>query len=181
MNQATTSGDHIACRSYHWTMVYNSTIQTLKRTLAGHPDLELAIVFGSVASGTERADSDVDVAVQAARPLDTQRRMQLVGDLAAATGPELEAFLEDTIVLLDPCLNPDGHGRFAQWVNSHRGQLLVADPAHREHREAWPGGRTNHYWFDLNRDWLLLTHPESRHLRRIATVYGHLAETVQLP
>jgi hypothetical protein len=82
--------------------------------------------------------------------------------LAAATGPEIEAFLEDTIVVLDPCLNPDGHSRFAQWANAHRGKHLVADPAHREHREVWPGGRTNHYWFDLNRDWLLLTHPESR-------------------
>ncbi|MCB0494484.1 MAG: zinc carboxypeptidase, partial [Cyclobacteriaceae bacterium] len=82
--------------------------------------------------------------------------------LAAATGPEFEAFLERTIIVLDPCLNPDGHDRFAQWANSHRGRQLVSDPAHREHQETWPGGRTNHYWFDLNRDWLLLVHPESR-------------------
>ncbi|QDU65372.1 M14 metallopeptidase family protein [Engelhardtia mirabilis] len=82
--------------------------------------------------------------------------------LAAATGPEIERFLEDTIVLIDPCLNPDGLSRHAQWANSHKGRNLVGDPDHREHREVWPGGRTNHYWFDLNRDWLLLTHPESR-------------------
>jgi hypothetical protein len=44
----------------------------------------------------------------------------------------------------------------------HKGKNLVSDPTHREHREAWPSGRTNHYWFDLNRDWLLLTHPESK-------------------
>ncbi len=82
--------------------------------------------------------------------------------LAAAEGKEIEAYLEDTVVLIDPCLNPDGLSRFAQWANMHRGQNLVGDPRHREHNEAWPGGRTNHYWFDLNRDWLLLTHPESR-------------------
>ena len=82
--------------------------------------------------------------------------------LAAAEGKEMEAFLADTVVLIDPCLNPDGLSRFAQWANMHRGQNLVGDPRHREHNEAWPGGRTNHYWFDLNRDWLLLTHPESR-------------------
>ncbi|WP_419186193.1 M14 metallopeptidase family protein [Rohdeia mirabilis] len=82
--------------------------------------------------------------------------------LAAATGGDIDAFLENTIVLIDTCLNPDGHDRFAQWANSHKGVNLVGDPAHREHREVWPGGRTNHYWFDLNRDWLLLTHPESR-------------------
>ncbi len=82
--------------------------------------------------------------------------------LAAAQGAEIDAFLRNTIVLIDPCLNPDGLGRFAQWANMHKGRQLVADPRHREHNEAWPGGRTNHYWFDLNRDWLLLTHPESR-------------------
>lgn len=82
--------------------------------------------------------------------------------LAAATGPEIEAFLEDTVILIDPCVNPDGNARFANWANMHRGRNLTGVPAHRDHSEAWPGGRTNHYWFDLNRDWLLLTHPESR-------------------
>ena len=82
--------------------------------------------------------------------------------LAAARGAEVERFLDETIVLIDPCLNPDGLSRFAHWANTHKGVNLVGDPAHREHREVWPGGRTNHYWFDLNRDWLLGTHPESR-------------------
>jgi hypothetical protein len=82
--------------------------------------------------------------------------------LAAAKGPEIEQFLRDHIVLVDPCINPDGLSRFAQWANSHAGYQWVGDPAHREHNEVWPGGRTNHYWFDLNRDWLLLTHPESQ-------------------
>ncbi len=82
--------------------------------------------------------------------------------LAAAQGPEIDALLDDLVVLLDPCLNPDGLSRFAQWANSHRGVHPVADPDHREHRQGWPSGRTNHYWFDLNRDWLLAVHPESR-------------------
>ncbi len=82
--------------------------------------------------------------------------------LAAGEGPRIDALLRDTVVLLDPCLNPDGLSRFAQWANSHRGQQPVADPQHREHNQGWPSGRTNHYWFDLNRDWLLLVHPESR-------------------
>ena len=82
--------------------------------------------------------------------------------LAAAEGEQIEAFLAKTVVLIDPCVNPDGLSRFAQWANMHRGKNLVGDPAHRERSEAWPGGRTNHYWFDLNRDWLLQTHPESQ-------------------
>ena len=82
--------------------------------------------------------------------------------LAAAQGEEIEGFLDRTVVLIDPCLNPDGLSRFAQWANMHKGLELSADPNHREHTEGFPSGRTNHYWFDLNRDWLLLTHPESQ-------------------
>jgi len=63
---------------------------------------------------------------------------------------------------VDPCYNPDGLSRFATWANSNRYKNLVSDPKSREYNEPWPRGRTNHYWFDLNRDWLLLTHPESR-------------------
>ena len=70
--------------------------------------------------------------------------------------------LRSTVVLLDPCLNPDGHERFADWTNSHRGRFPSADRADREHAEGWPNGRSNHYWFDLNRDWLPAVHPESQ-------------------
>ncbi len=79
-----------------------------------------------------------------------------------AAAQKIDPLLRNTIILLDPSLNPDGMDRFATWVNSHRGRTPVADAYTREHREAWPRGRTNHYWFDLNRDWLLLQHPESQ-------------------
>jgi hypothetical protein len=82
--------------------------------------------------------------------------------LAAAQGPEIEKLLNETIILIDPSINPDGLNRFASWVNSHRSKNLVTDPNSEEFAEAWPRGRTNHYWFDLNRDWLPLQHPESR-------------------
>ena len=82
--------------------------------------------------------------------------------LAAAQGPEVESQLRDIVVLLDPCLNPDGFDRFARWANMYRGRMLNADPAHAEHNQGWPSGRVNYYWFDLNRDWLPLVHPESR-------------------
>jgi hypothetical protein len=81
--------------------------------------------------------------------------------LAAGQTPELETFLKNTIILLDPCFNPDGLQRFSGWVNSRRSQSLMPDPAHDEFNESWPGGRTNHYWFDLNRDWLVAQQPES--------------------
>lgn len=82
--------------------------------------------------------------------------------LAAATGEEIEKLLSDVVILMDPCLNPDGFNRFANWANSRRGKTLNADPAHSEHNQPWPGGRVNYYWFDLNRDWLPGVHPESQ-------------------
>ncbi len=82
--------------------------------------------------------------------------------LAAAQGKDVENLLNNVIVLLDPCLNPDGFERFAHWTNNHRGAIANDDRDHREHQETFPSGRTNYYWFDLNRDWLPLTQPESR-------------------
>ncbi|MFM7852615.1 MAG: M14 family metallopeptidase, partial [Flammeovirgaceae bacterium] len=82
--------------------------------------------------------------------------------LAAAQGPEIEKYLDNTIILFDPSFNPDGLQRFSSWVNARKSRVPNADPNDVEHNEAWPGGRFNHYWFDLNRDWLVAQHPESQ-------------------
>ena len=82
--------------------------------------------------------------------------------LAAGKGRELERMLDEVVILLDPCFNPDGFHRFSTWANMHKNKNLTADSQDREYTEVWPRGRTNHYWFDLNRDWLLQQHPESR-------------------
>ena len=82
--------------------------------------------------------------------------------LAAAQGPKIEELLNNTVILFDPSLNPDGLQRFSHWANMHKSQNINPDPNDREYSEAWPGGRTNHYWFDMNRDWLPVQLPESR-------------------
>jgi hypothetical protein len=82
--------------------------------------------------------------------------------LAASRSAFVQELLEGTIVLIDPAINPDGLDRFASWVNHNAGLAPVANPATRQHIQNWPSARTNHYWFDLNRDWLPLVHPESR-------------------
>ena len=82
--------------------------------------------------------------------------------LAAAQGAEIDNLLENTVILLDPSFNPDGLQRFSTWANQHKGKTLVTDPNSREFSEVWPGGRFNHYWFDLNRDWLPAVHVESQ-------------------
>lgn len=95
-------------------------------------------------------------------PSGTNASMLTAYHLAAAQGPEIDEILKNTIILLDPNINPDGGTRFAAWVNSNRSRTLVSDGNSREFRETWPNGRTNHYWFDLNRDWLYQQLPESR-------------------
>lgn len=82
--------------------------------------------------------------------------------LAAAQGKKIDEYLSNTIILFDPSFNPDGLQRFSSWVNSRKSNVISTDPADIEHNEAWPGGRTNHYWFDLNRDWLVAQQPESQ-------------------
>lgn len=82
--------------------------------------------------------------------------------LTASNNPEILNYLKNAVIFLDPTINPDGRDRHTQWANMYQGNPLVADPQDAEHNEYWPMGRTNHYWFDLNRDWLLGIHPESR-------------------
>ena len=82
--------------------------------------------------------------------------------LNAALDDALLAQLEDVVIIFNPMLNPDGLDRFAYWSNAHRGVNPSFDSNDREHVQSVPNGRTNYYWFDLNRDWLPHQHPESR-------------------
>mgnify|MGYP006292272667 CR=1 FL=1 len=86
--------------------------------------------------------------------------------LAASDDPAAERVLDHAVVVMEPVINPDGVDRFAHWANMHRGRNPSADPNDREHNEGWPNGRTSYYWFDLNRDWLPLTHPVSQNRLR---------------
>ncbi len=83
---------------------------------------------------------------------------QLVDGLDDASG----LIREGALTIVDPCLNPDGRDRYTQWFRSARTVAGDPDPASREHDEPWPGGRSNHYLFDLNRDWAWQSQPETR-------------------
>ncbi len=82
--------------------------------------------------------------------------------LAASESDFVKELLKNSVILLDPSMNPDGLQRFAYWANINKNINLTSDPNDREYNEVWPGGRTNHYWFDLNRDWLPAQLPESQ-------------------
>jgi len=95
-------------------------------------------------------------------PSGSECAMQVAWTLAAATNPEIDRILDRVVVVIDPMLNPDGRDRYVNWYRMTRGTEPNPDPQAAEHDEPWPGGRTNHYLFDLTRDWLWLVHPESR-------------------
>jgi hypothetical protein len=95
-------------------------------------------------------------------PSSSEAAMLTAYTLVASNGEEVLDYLENSVIFIDPTINPDGRDRHTQWVNQFKARSLVSDGNDAEHNEAWPRGRTNHYWFDLNRDWLLAIHPESR-------------------
>ena len=95
-------------------------------------------------------------------PSSSEAAMLTAYYLVASQGDDANNTLRNAIIHIDPNYNPDGRDRHTSWANMNKSFPPVADPIDREHNEGWPGGRTNHYWFDLNRDWLPLAHPESR-------------------
>ncbi|RDY61007.1 M14 family zinc carboxypeptidase [Flagellimonas nanhaiensis] len=95
-------------------------------------------------------------------PSSSEAAMLAAYTMTASNNPEVLNYINNAVIFIDPTINPDGRDRHTQWANMYQGSPLVADPQDAEHNEYWPRGRTNHYWFDLNRDWLLGINPESR-------------------
>ncbi len=88
--------------------------------------------------------------------------MKVLYELLRTSNNVYGAYLQNTVVLIDPCLNPDGRDRYVNWYTSVVGKKANPNPDAREHSEPWPGGRTNHYNFDLNRDWAWQTQVETQ-------------------
>ena len=85
-------------------------------------------------------------------PSSTEAVMQVAYRLAAGQDAAVTELLAEAVIILDPCINPDGRDRFAYWNRTMQNRLVNTNGDDMEHYEPWPGGRTNHYWFDLNRD-----------------------------
>jgi hypothetical protein len=129
----------------------NIRINNLRKAgmLAGEPDKNGRIivwlsynVHGDEASSTEAA-------------------MATVYKLLSADN-EVEEWLENTVVVIDPCVNPDGRDRYVNWYKENKSNILLTSPIETAHIQAWPGARSNHYLFDLNRDWTWLSQIETR-------------------
>lgn len=92
----------------------------------------------------------------------TESALAVIYRLAQQEEVSISEWLEHTIVLLDPCLNPDGFARYVNWYRGAASDKPAPERYTKEHREPWPGGRVNHYLFDLNRDWAWQTQTETQ-------------------
>ena len=94
----------------------------------------------------------------------TEAAMQVAYRLAAATDDATADLLDDTVIIMYPTVNPDGRDRYVYWYKSAKRNLVATNPDDLAHDAPWPNGRTNHYLFDLNRDWVWNVHPETEGL-----------------
>ncbi len=92
----------------------------------------------------------------------TEAALKTLYRLASSDDEEVTKILDNVFIHIDPCSNPDGRDRFVNWFNSVVGKNPDDHPRSVEHDEPWPGGRTNHFYFDLNRDWAFMSQIETK-------------------
>jgi hypothetical protein len=167
------ASDRVALHSHGHTYQGRPLVHAIVTSAANHARLEEIRQQNLRLSDASRQVDDAELAamptiaymgysVHGNEASGSEAAVLLLYHLAAGDGPAVERVLEDMVVIIDPSLNPDGRARFVDWVNANRGRVATTDPQDREHNEPWPNGRTNHYLFDLNRDWLPAQLVESR-------------------
>lgn len=124
--------------------------------LEGTPDRNLARAVTWLSYGIHGNESS-----------SAEAAMQTLYKLSDPGNAQAQQWLEKSVVIMDPLLNPDGRDRYANWYNQMLGRFADPRVETREHNEPWPGGRPNHYLFDLNRDWAWQTQVESAYRAKI--------------
>jgi hypothetical protein len=95
-------------------------------------------------------------------PASSESSVSILYNLLNPNRLDTKEWLKNTVIIIDPCVNPDGYHRYTHWNNNASDKTPNTSPEAREHREPWPGGRVNHYYFDLNRDWAWATQIETQ-------------------
>ena len=122
--------------------------------------LDMSNAMGS-GSGNQPVIVWLSYNVHGNEAVSTEAAMKTLYELADNGNAQTQQWLKNTVVIIDPCLNPDGRERYVSFYNSVRSLQPDVQRYSREHNEPWPGGRSNHYYFDLNRDWAWQTQKES--------------------
>ncbi|GAB3308964.1 M14 family metallopeptidase [Hymenobacter humi] len=127
-----------------------------------HNNLKLAGLESGTGQRQQPAVCWLSYNVHGNEAVSSEAVMQVLYDLANPQDQQMQDWLKNTVVIVDPCVNPDGRDRYGNWYNRVRNQSANANPDSWEHHEPWPGGRFNHYYFDLNRDWAWQTQQETK-------------------
>jgi len=144
------------------TITSKSNHQNIESIQKKHVQITDANNSGSLDLTNMPAVAYMGYSVHGNEPSGSNAALLVAYYLAAAQDNAIDELLNNTVILLDPSFNPDGMNRFATYVNSRKAYVENGDPYNMEQNEPWPRGRTNHYWFDLNRDWLPVQLPESQ-------------------
>ena len=147
-----------------------STPENLKNLDSHRAAMDRVAEPGMIASDSELKEITADLpatawlaySIHGDEVSGTDAAIRLAWHLAAAQDSATMHLLENVIVVIDPCENPDGRERYLAMLQTYDSHVENYDAASMQHSGVWPWGRTNHYWFDLNRDWILLTQPETR-------------------
>jgi hypothetical protein len=124
-------------------------------------NLKRAGVLEGAASGTKVAIVWLSYNVHGNEANSMEASMKTLFELVNPGNAKSKEWLKNTVVIIDPCINPDGRDRYANFYNQYGNFPANSSGDSKEHREPWPGGRTNHYMFDLNRDWAWESQTES--------------------
>ncbi len=162
----------VMLETYAHTVEGRPLVQAIVTSPANHARLDAIFEANRRLSDSPNAVSDADLAqmpgivwmgysVHGNEASGADAALLTLHHLAAGQSTEVGQMLDDLVIILDPVYNPDGRARFVGWMERYRGPSPISDDQDIEPDEPWPGGRTNHYWFDLNRDWLPAVHPSS--------------------
>jgi hypothetical protein len=127
-----------------------------------HNNLRLAGIESGAALTNAPEITWLSYNVHGNEPASSEAAMWTLFDLVDPANSRTKTWLKNQLVVIDPCLNPDGRDRYVNFYNSVKGVVPDASLTAREHVEPWPGGRVNHYYFDLNRDWAWQTQKETQ-------------------
>ena len=160
---ASQAGDRLILKEYGRTyedrqllLLYISTAENIASLEAIRKE-HLASRDGD--SGSGKSIIWLSYNVHGNESVSTEAAMQTMYELLTSR----KSLLSNSIVIMDPCINPDGRDRYVNWYNQVKNTPFQVDPNSREHHEGWLKGRSNHYMFDLNRDWAWLTQLESQY------------------
>ena len=172
MQALAAASDRVSVRETGRTYEYRPFIEVVITSAENQRNLDqirakhLSLTEMDQAASVDVSDMPVVVSLVASihgnEPSGVNSTLAVAYFLAAAQGGDIDDILSHTVIVITPGANPDGINRFASWVNTTRSNTDVTDLNSREFQEPWPASRTNHYWADCNRDWLMTQHPEGQ-------------------